>query len=491
MKKGAIIGIVIAVLAVAITITLLIIFRKDHLESAIGKFEDGNYQEAIIRLNRLVKTANYDTGEKVYYYRCRAINGLATLLEEKYSDDLAEIAREKKDSEEFRETKKEMEERLAGINKKIDGDLILVPAMKKSRIIPRGKFYDEFAARYRGSSLIEDLQFEGIRNMGKTDPEKLVPAMINFYTKYPNTDYLSNMIRILFDGLQSGSLTASGNEEILWEMICAYVKRYPTSPETGKLYTCVGEDVNMRNSPGVDGKLVGKIAKDEILLQLEKSMDTTQVGDVRDYWYRVASLKAPRGWIFGKFLTPVDLSKIKDTTVEEEKWTMDEQFAEWSDSHTPSNWTHVPGSDSAAINFTMKGGKKIAEINSARGADAGLFSRYNATRAFSIMTRARFTGGDSITVFAYVPGSEAFYVKLKTGQVEVSGRTLPLKTTEWHDYTLASDDGHYARLIIDGETVSSRIEPAKNSHFTTRGVYCLFSSKDEASQAEMEYIRAR
>lgn len=491
MKKGAVIGIVIAVLAVAILIAGYFIFRKDDLESAIGTFENGNYQEAIIRLNRLARTADYDTGEKIYYYRCRAINGLATKLEDKYADELAEIGREKKDTEDYRETKKDIEEHLAGINKKIEGDLTLVPAMKKSRIIPRGRFYDEFAARYRGSSLIEDLQFESIQNMGKTDPEKLVPAMINFYSKYPTTDYLSSMVRILFDGLQNGSLTASGNEEILWEMICAYVKRYPTSPETGKLYTCIGEDVNMRNSPGVDGKLVGKIAKDEILLQLEKSMDTSQVGDVRDYWYRVASLKGPRGWLFGKFLKPVDLSQIKESAPEEEKWTLDEQFADWGDSHTPASWTHVPGSDAAGINFSMKGGKKIAEINSAKGTETGLFSRYNATRAFTITARARFTGGEAVTIFAYVPGGSAFYVRLTPTRVEVSGRTIPFATAEWHDYTMSSDDGRYARLIIDGETVSSRIEPVQSKNFVTRGIYCLYSPKEVHSKGEMEFIKAR
>jgi hypothetical protein len=187
----------------------------------------------------------------------------------------------------------------------------------------------------------------------------------------------------------------------------------------------------------------------------------------------------------------VDLSQIKDHAPEEEKWTLDEQFAEWGDSHTPVNWTHVPGGDPAGINFSMKGGKKVAEVKSAKGSATGLFSRYNATRAFSIMTRARFTGGDAVTLFAYVPGSEAYYVRLTAGQVEVSGRTLPLKTGEWHNYTLTSDDGRYAKLIIDGETVSSRIEPVKSILFITRGIYCLYSSKEESSQAEMEYIRVR
>lgn len=491
MKKGAIIGIIIAVAAIALTIAGYFVFSKNDIEKAIDEFESGDYKDAIIMLNRLAKTADYDKGEKIYYYRCRAANRLASTLEEKFSDELRDAAQEKKNSEQYREAKKEIDEYLASLNKKIEGDLVLVPAMKKSRIVPRGKFYEEFMARYRGSGLIEDLQFEEVQNLGKTDPDRLIPAMINFYNKYPNTDYISSIVKILFDGLQTGKLKASGNEDVLWDIIIAYVKRYPTSPETTKLYTCTGENVNLRNSPGVGGKLVGKIARDEILIQLEKSMDTTQVGDVRDYWYRVASLKGPKGWIFGKFLSPIDLSQYKDAGTEE-NWTMAELFAEWSDSHTPSNWTHVPGGDPAGINFTVKGNKKIAELNSAKGSVSGLFSRFSSSRAFSIQARARFTGGDGLTIFAYAPGGDASYnVSLTADQVEVCGRTIPLRTLDWHDYLLSSEDGRYAKLTIDGETVSSKIEPVKNGRFTTRGIYCLYSSKNENSRGEMEYLKAR
>ncbi|MBP7736104.1 MAG: SH3 domain-containing protein [Spirochaetes bacterium] len=491
MKKGAIIGIIVTVIAIALAVTGFFVFAKNDIEKAIDEFEDGDYKESILMLNRLAKTADYDRGEKVYYYRCRAINRLASKLEEKFSDELVEAAQEKKSTESYRESKKEIEEYLAGLNRKIEGDLALVPAMKKSRIVPRGKFYEEFMARYRGSGLIEDLQFEEVQNLGKTDPDRLVPAMINFYNKYPNTDYIASIVKILFDGLQSGRLTASGNEEILWEMIIAYVKRYPTSPETNKLYSCTGDNVNLRNSPGVGGKLVGKIAHDEILIQLEKSMDTTQVGDVRDYWYRVASLKGPKGWIFGKFLAPIDLTKYKETETEE-TWTLDERFAEWSDSHTPANWTHVPGGESAGINFSNKGGRKIAELNSAKGSTSGLFSRFSASRAFSIQSRARFTGGDGLTIFAYSPGGDAaYYVRLTADQVEFCGRTIPLRTLDWHDFLLSSEDGRFAKLTIDGEMVSTKIEPVKSGSFPTRGIYCLFSAKNENSRGEMEFIKVR
>lgn len=491
MKKGAIIAIIVAAVAVVLTVLGMILFSKKDLDRAIDEFEDRDYVDSIIILNRLARTAGYESGEKIFYYRCRAINRLASQLEEKYGDELVEIAQEKKSSPAYEKEKKSMEERLAKVNRKIDGDLSLVPAMKKSRIVPRGKFYDEFIAKYRGSGLIQDLQFEEVQNIGRAEPDKLIPAMINFYNKYPNTDYISSMVKILFDSLQKSGTSFKGREDVLWNMIIAYIRRYPTSPETNKLYICTGENVNLRNSPGVDGKLVGKIPREEILIQLEKSMDTTQVGDVRDYWYRVASLGGLRGWIFGKFLAPVDLSKYKEEETSE-TWTLDEQFAEWTDSHTPSSWSHVSGGDPAGINFSVRGGRKVAELASAKGSESGLFSRFSATRAFSIRCRARFTGGDAVTVFAYtMPDDRTFSVKLREEQAEVSGRTIPLRTLDWHEYLLTSADGRYAKLLIDGEEVSSRIEPVRSKSFTNRGIYCLYSPKDENSRGEMEYIKVR
>src|SRR4030042_996668 len=99
MKKGVIIGIIITALAALLAIAGFIIFSKDDLEAAIDEFEDGDYKEAIIILNRLAKTADYDAGEKIYYYRCRSINGLAGQLENRFDDELAETAQEKRSEE--------------------------------------------------------------------------------------------------------------------------------------------------------------------------------------------------------------------------------------------------------------------------------------------------------------------------------------------------------------------------------------------------------
>ncbi|MBN2077977.1 MAG: SH3 domain-containing protein [Spirochaetes bacterium] len=491
MKKGAIIGIIAGVLAILIAVAAAFFFSGDDLGSAIDDFESGDFKDAIIMLNRLARTADYDAGEKIFYYRCRAINGLAFQLEKKFSDELEEAAQERKNDEEYAENVREIKEYLARLNKEIDGDLAFIPAMKRGRIAPRGKFYDEFHSRYRGSALVEDLRFEQVLNMGKSEPEKLVPAMIRFYNDYPNTDYIARMIQTIFDGLRDGSFTISGSEETVWRMILTYIRRYPTSPETGKLYSCSGDNVNLRSSPGVEGQLVGKIARDEILIQLEKSMDTTQVGDTRDFWYRVASLRGPRGWIFGKFIAPVDLAKYADATAAV-AWTREEHFNEWSDSHTPVEWSHVPGGDRAGINFSVQNGKKIVMVDSAKGSTAGLYARHGTTRSFAVETRARFTGGDAVTVVAYCADpAVAFTLALGENRVVVAGRTIPLPTSEWKAYLLASDDGRFATLSIDGETVSSRIEPIRSPHFTRRGVYCLFSSKDEHSKGEIEYIKIR
>lgn len=491
MRKGIIIAIAAGAAGLAIAVAITILFSKDPIEKALDAYEHANYRRAIKMLNHLLKTADYETAEKLHYYRCRAVNGLARQLEEKFSDELSEAAQEKRHTEGFRRAKHEIEEYLANCNEEIEGDLAFVPAMKKSRIVPRGRFYDEFVARYRGSAYIQDIQFEQIEAMAAAEPDRLIPAIVGFYRAFPRSDYLARMVRIIFDALQRGDSGMKGNEEAVWEIIIAYAKRYPTSPETGRIFTCTGDKVNLRNSPGTEGKLVGKVDRDAICIQLEKSMDTTQVGDVRDYWYRIATLKGQRGWIFGKFLAPADLSKYREPETAE-SWSIEERFAEWIDSHTPANWTHLPEADPAGISFSAVGGRKIASVSSRRGTSAGLFMRSNAPRAFTIKARGRFAGGDGLTLFAYVIGTGAAYVlKMRPGAVDVSGRTVPLNTAAWHDYELSSEDGRYATLRIDGEVVSSRIEAVKSPQFQRSGIYSLCSSKDESSQGEIEYLKIR
>ncbi len=492
MKKSAIV--LIAVLAVGLIIlaAFLIFSGGKTVESAIREYEDGDYVDAIVILNRLKPTAGYEAAEKIYYYRCRSLNRLAERLEEKYDDELREASLSKKNTDGYRKAKKKIEEKLASVNMKTGGDLVLVPGMKQSRIAPRGAFYEEFVSRYRGSAYIEDLHFDEILKLGRSDPDKQLPAIAAFYEKYPGTDYIAQMSKILFDIMHRGDARLGEHGETVKKVILAYIKKYPTSAEISRLYTCKGDNVNMRNSPGLDGKLVGKVAKDEILVQLEKSMDTYQVGDTRDYWYRVSGMTGQRGWIFGKFVTPLDTSKYRSEEDESERWTLEERFAEWSDSHTPENWKHVDDADPGAINFTARKDGRIAVLDSPNGKRAGLYTRFSPARAFSLQIRARFTGGDNVTVVAVVTGEgKVFAVNLREEQLEISGRTIPLHTADWHEYSLSSDDGRYVKLRVDGEVLASRIEAGRQGPFTNRGVYILYSSQKESSMAEAEYVRAR
>jgi hypothetical protein len=90
-----------------------------------------------------------------------------------------------------------------------------------------------------------------------------------------------------------------------------------------------------------------------------------------------------------------------------------------------------------------------------------------------------------------MPDGGSYSLWLKGERCEVNGRFIPLNTKEWHDYRLESQDGKFARLIIDGEVVSARIEPQKTGRYKNRGVYCMASDGTGESKAEMEYIKIK
>jgi hypothetical protein len=315
--------------------------------------------------------------------------------------------------------------------------------------------------------------------------------MIAFYNQYPNTSYISQVVKILFDNFKNNNIKFSENKDIVWDMIVSYVQRYPTSPETSKLFTLKGDNVNLRNSPGLEGQLVGKIKKDEIIIQLEKSMDTSQIGDVRDYWYKISTLNGLRGWIFGKFLKSLDTGNLKRKIIEE-KWTMNENFSEWTDSNTPSDWSHIKGAENSSISFKKAGKVNIAVVNSAKGKSSGLYSRFNSSRAFKIFSRAKLTNGEGFTLFSFVIGkNKVFYIELNEEEINVCGRVIPIHTTDWHEYLLESENGQFAKLHIDGEVVSGRIKPVKVKIFEKRGIYILHSKQNLISAGEMEFIKVK
>jgi len=489
-KKSAIISAVILAIVICITVVYFLT-RGETIESAIRDYEDGDYVEAIVALNSFVKTANYEDGEKIYYYRCKSLNTLAEELEDDYEDELKDSALENKDKPEFEKYKQKIEKKLNSINSKTGGDLEFIPAAKKSRIAPKGLFYNEFASRYRGSQFIEDLDFYEIKKSMASDPTRLFDHLNRFYKKYPGSNYTPQMISIIFDAIRDGAAGMEANSEFLKNIIYNYAAKYPTSQEVSRLYISSADSVNLRNSPGVTGALAGKTVKDELLIQIEKSMDMMQVGDTRDYWYRVSTLRGVKGWIFGKFLKPLDVQSIT-TSNQMEIWSVEDYFTAWSDSNTPENWNHVKDADAGAVSFKKTTSGNIVVFNSKGIAATGLYSRLNTSRTFKIMVRGRFISGAPVILAVYsIERGENYYIKLEGEKVDVNGRSIPIHGTDWHNYELASEDGKFATFSIDGQMVSGRIPSVTDGTFSDRGVYMLYQYAGGVSSCEVEFIKIK
>lgn len=491
MKKSAIIGSIILGILL-ITGIIYLATSGDTLDKAIDQYESGDYIDAIIMLNRLVKTAGYDESEKIHYYRCRSINSLAEELEDDYEDELVEAALENRDKPDYEKAHNKIAVKLSKVNSKIEGDLEFIAASKKSRIIPRGLFYNDFVSRYRGSQYIEDLDFYEIKKISAIEPARLFDYMERFYKKYPNSTYVPQIVTIIFDAMRDGAPLGTNSEEFLKNIILGYALRFPTSQEVSRIYTSAGDGVNMRNSPGLNGAMAGKTVKDEILIQLEKSMDTMQVGDTRDYWYRVSTLKGQRGWIFGKFLKPVDIQGLALAN-NIEAWSLEDFFAAWTDSNTPENWTHIEGADKTAVIFKKQAAGNLLVFNSKGQAATGLFTRVNTTRSFRLLIRARFASGAPVTLVAYsIEKDYVYIIRAENDRIEVNGRSIPLKTSDWHNYELSSDDGRFASLTVDGQLISGRIPAVSDQVFGNRGIYMLCQQPGSVGTvAEIEFIKIR
>ncbi len=489
-KKSAIISAIVIAAIIVIT-AVYFLTRGISVESAITDYEDGDYIDAIISLNTLVKTANYETGEKIYYYRCKSLNTLAEELEKDYEDELKSASLENKDKPEFEKYKQKIEKKLRSINSKTGGDLEFIPAAKKSRIAPKGIFYNEFASRYRGSQFIEDLDFYEIKKSVASDQARLFDYLNRFYKKYPGTNYTPQMITIVFEAIKDGAPGMEPNSEFLKNMIYNYAAKYPTSQEVSRLYISAGDSVNLRNSPGVTGAPAGKTVKDELLIQIEKSLDMMQVGDARDYWYRVSTLRGVKGWIFGKFLKPLDIQSIT-TSNQMEVWSVEDYFTAWSDSNTPENWNQMKDSDAGAISFKKVSNGNIVIFKSRGIAGTGLYSRINTSRTFKIMVRGRFVSGAPVILTAYsIEKGESYSIKLDGEKVDVNGRSIPIKGTDWHNFELASEDGRFAMFSIDGQMVSGRIPSVTENVFSDRGIYLLYQPAGGVSSCEVEFIKIK
>ncbi len=485
LAGAAVLGVIVGAVALVVKLT-----AKTEFEKAIAEYDDGDYVDSLRILNSLTGKLDFEKAEVVYYYRCKAINRLAEKLEKKFDDELAVIFSPSENKERKERETRYVEERLKKINERVGGDLKIVQSDNAGRIVSGGKFYDEFVAKYKGSAYIEDLDFEELEKLQKSDPARLTGAIFGFYEKYPRTPYLSQLVGILFSNIDKMGPAVSDRGDVLTRFMIDYLRRYPTSSHVHKIFSCKGDGVNLRNSPGVQGKIVGKIAKDELLIQVEKSSDVAQVGDVRDFWYRVMNQKGQQGWIFGKFLSPFDVSRFAPQE-SEEAWSFEEHFSEWVDSNTPKNWKHLEGAEPPAIGFFDIGSKKIARLDSG-GKPSGLYRRTTGARAFTIQSRGRFVSGDEAVLFAYSMGSGGYFsLALSKDGIDVLGRKLPLATNMWHDYTIVSDDGKFARVMVDGELVLNKIPPHKGIEFAHPGLYCLMVKSDAKATIEIEHIKYR
>lgn len=489
-KKSAIIT--LASILLAIVLLLIYLFQKsDTLETAIRQYEKKNYIRSITILNTLIQTAEYEEAEKIYYYRCRAINDLAIELERKNVKYLKAASMENRGTPGFEKAHKKIEETLASVNSRISGDLQFAGALKMSRITSRGGFYNEFLSRYKGSPFLEDLDFFEITRINSTAQENLFQAIGRFYSKFPNSAYTPQIVAIIFDALRDGITIQASGDAFIQNMLFAYIKQYPTSQEASRIFISDGDGVNLRNSPGLNGDPIGKTVKDEILIQLEKSMDTMQIGDHRDYWYRVATLRGVNGWIYGKFLKAPDTSSLTIESVAE-TWNIDDHFNSWSDSNTPENWVHLNNSAKNAINFRKENGKNLLVLNSEKGAVTGLYNRYSSRQSFTLRIKARFISGDPVFAAAIsADKSKTFYINLHEKSVDVNGRIIPLDTAAWHVYEIISADMNFAELRINGEMVAGRIPPFHDERFNQPGTYLVKTSPGSGAACEVEYIKIR
>jgi hypothetical protein len=190
-------------------------------------------------------------------------------------------------------------------------------------------------------------------------------------------------------------------------------------------------------------------------------------------------------------MKPFDVSNYKVEEAEE-KWTLNENFASWSDSNTPEIWQQMEGAEKSAISFVNAGSVRVAALSATADSAAGIYTRYNASRAFTILARARYTGGEAYSLVTYsLGGGEVFCLSLKNEMIDVCERSIPLHTADWHDYRLTSEDGKMAALSVDGELISGRIPPVKRGGFAIRGIYALYSALGESSKGEVQYIKAR
>jgi uncharacterized protein YgiM (DUF1202 family) len=60
--------------------------------------------------------------------------------------------------------------------------------------------------------------------------------------------------------------------------------------------------VRLRDSPGIEGKILYKLSKGEIVRILDKSKKQETINGTTSFWYQVEDWDRLEGWVFGKYL---------------------------------------------------------------------------------------------------------------------------------------------------------------------------------------------
>ncbi len=471
----------IAVAVIVVAIAGVIVYKASKpatIDNAIEYIDNGNYRRALKVLSTLAKTSSYEDGERIYYYRLKALLGFINELNDDYADECAEIQKTKSNK-----IKSRLKTKLEEINKKAGVDLILITD-PGCYISMGGTLYDEFVSLYPGSRYIESIDFDMLQFTMSKQPGTINPVM-EFYKRYPETTYMTSLINMVLKAVANPKIELKGHSEKLTEMLQNFCNKYNSSAEYYRLFRCKGENVNLRDSAGTQGQITGKLNKGEFVIQLERSMDSVQIGDVRDYWYRVVSMSGSRGWMFGKFLERIE-PVTGAVAQNEETFTIDETFNEWIDSHTPKGWQHLYAGSETSISFTKLKDINIVKLNS--DGKGGLYKKTGSFQNMVCRVKGRLLSGDVILAGVVGYGGLAAVITLMPEEVDVCGYKIPYVTTQWHEYELRSE-GKTLSLFIDGELVARKINTRKHDLLKFPGIYILVCNGN--TKAEIEYIRVK
>jgi hypothetical protein len=96
----------------------------------------------------------------------------------------------------------------------------------------------------------------------------------------------------------------------------------------------VGAGVRVRMQPKATAKEVTRLQFGTVIREVEKAKQSEVLGDKRDYWYKVAVADGKQGWVFGSFITPVDIQHLPEKYIELAKNQLANdtlQFSDWVD----------------------------------------------------------------------------------------------------------------------------------------------------------------